>query len=54
VKLDVAASVRASLQRSLGPLRVLQAKIIQNGQVKATATAKFMARERFGTPGLCC
>jgi len=35
---------RARRKRSHGPLHILEAELIQNGQVKATASAKFMER----------
>jgi acyl-coenzyme A thioesterase PaaI-like protein len=36
------ATVRARLERDLGPLYVLAAELAQDGVVKATATAKFL------------
>jgi acyl-coenzyme A thioesterase PaaI-like protein len=39
------ASVRAWLERDLGPLYLLQAEVVQDGVVKATASAKFLEVE---------
>lgn len=39
-----AATVRAWIDRSLAPLHVLKSELIQNGQVKATGSGKFMER----------
>jgi len=36
------ATVRARIRRSSSRLHLLEAEIVQNGQVKATATGKFM------------
>ena len=36
------ATVRASITRSAPPLYLMEAELLQNGQVKATATGKFM------------
>jgi acyl-coenzyme A thioesterase PaaI-like protein len=36
------ATVRARLERDLAPLYLLQAELVQDGIVKATAAAKFM------------
>lgn len=41
--LNAAMTVRAHVQGSYGPLYRLEAELVQGGQVKATATAKFMA-----------
>lgn len=38
-------TVRARITSSLGPLHLLAAQIVQDGKVKANATAKFMARQ---------
>ncbi len=44
VALDAPLAVRAEIVRSQEPLHVLQARIVQGGQVKAKATGKFIER----------
>ena len=39
------ATVRAWLERDLGPLYLLQAELVQDGVVKAAASAKFLEDE---------
>jgi acyl-coenzyme A thioesterase PaaI-like protein len=39
------ATVRARLERDLGPLYLLQAELVQDGVVKAVASAKFLEDE---------
>jgi acyl-coenzyme A thioesterase PaaI-like protein len=39
------ATVRAWLERDLGPLYLLQGEVVQDGVVKATASAKFLEDE---------
>jgi acyl-CoA thioesterase FadM len=39
------ATVRARLERDLGPLYLLEAELVQDGEVKATASAKFLEDE---------
>jgi acyl-coenzyme A thioesterase PaaI-like protein len=39
------ATVRAWLERDLGPLYLLQSELVQDGLVKATASAKFLEDE---------
>jgi acyl-coenzyme A thioesterase PaaI-like protein len=39
------ATVRAWLERDLGPLYLLQAELVQDGVVKASASAKFLEEE---------
>ena len=40
------ATVRARISQSRPPVHELKAEIIQNGQIKATATGKFMERSQ--------
>jgi acyl-coenzyme A thioesterase PaaI-like protein len=39
------ATVRARLERDLGPLYLLEAELVQDGVVKVVASAKFMENE---------
>ncbi len=45
------AVVRAWVERSMPPLHVLKAEIVQGGQVKATASGKFMEQAYTGDGG---
>ena len=42
VVIDHTAIVRGRIRRSSSPLYLMEAELLQDGQVKATATAKFM------------
>jgi len=44
------ATVSAMIERSFHPLYVLKAKIVQSGQLKATATGKFLDRPQLSSP----
>ena len=44
VELDTPLVVRAHITRSQDPLHVVEAEIVQDGQIKAKATGKFMER----------
>lgn len=44
VEVSQGCTVRARLERTWGPLYVLHSEIIQDGQVRVTATAKFMEK----------
>lgn len=44
VVLATPAVIRARRARSLAPLHVLEAEVVQDGEVKATAVGKFMER----------
>jgi uncharacterized protein (TIGR00369 family) len=46
VRVDHTAQVRATLKRSRAPLYALEAEIVQGGQVRASASAKFMRAEK--------
>jgi uncharacterized protein (TIGR00369 family) len=43
VKLGIPGQVRARRERHLGALHIVKAEITQEGQIRATATAKFMS-----------
>ncbi len=45
VRTGAEARVRAHMERSNAPLYVLSAELVQEGEVRATATGKFMATE---------
>ncbi len=51
VELHVASEIQASLKEASAPVYVLTAKLIQNGQVKATADATFMSKAELTSPG---
>jgi len=44
IALDVSLTVSAHVTRSQAPLHIVEAQIVQDGQVKARATGKFMER----------
>ena len=44
IALDAVAVVRAHINRSQAPMHIVEAQIVQAGQVKAKATGKFMER----------
>ncbi len=44
IALNTPLQVRASIQRSQPPLYVVEADILQNGQIKAAANGKFMEK----------
>ena len=52
VVIGTAATVRAWIERSLPPLHLLKAEIIQGTQVKATASGKFMEHAHPADGGL--
>ena len=45
------AVVRGRIKRSLLPLYLMEAELLQDGQVKAIATAKFMAQSQLVEKG---
>lgn len=52
VVVGTAATVRAWIDRSLSPLHVLKAEVVQGMQVKATAAGKFMEQPHLADGGL--
>jgi len=46
VELDAPLVVRAHITRSQAPLHIVEAQIVQDGQIKAKASGKFMERPR--------
>lgn len=44
IALDTSLAVSAHVTRSQAPLHIVEARIVQNGQVKAKAVGKFMER----------
>mgnify|MGYP006281640669 CR=1 FL=1 len=50
VLLDEPAEVTAALQRASHPLYVLEARIVQNGQLRVRATGRFMYKQKEADP----
>ena len=54
VVIDHTAIVRGWIRRSSSPLYLMEAELLQDGQVKATATAKFMDQPQLVAEGQTC